>query len=132
MRDSLKEYDAQNMFVRPVVKRMFQQGTGLKVEEWLTQAAEMTLRLQRLIVNGQEEQPAIDRSALAAYLTSVRRMEEYITKQETDARGWMKDPAQLQLALDALLQRRETVRKLAQVLAQMQQQGATAPGASLA
>jgi hypothetical protein len=32
-----------------------------------------------------------------------------ITKQESDARGWIKDPQQLQTALAALAQRKATV-----------------------
>ncbi len=119
---NLKEYEEQNMFVRPVVKRMFQRGTGLKVEDWLTQAEDMTRRLQSLSEDGHAEQSALDAPTLAAYLAAVRRMGDYITKQEADARGWMKDLAQLQLALDALRQRKATVQKLADVLAQMQQQ----------
>ena len=45
LRTNLREYDELSMFQRPIVKRMFQQGTGLKVEEWLKSAQEMTQRL---------------------------------------------------------------------------------------
>jgi NAD(P)-dependent dehydrogenase (short-subunit alcohol dehydrogenase family) len=123
VRANLKECDEQNMFVRPIVKRMFQQGTGLKVEDWLAQAQDMTHQLESLSASGQAEQPALDAQALAAYLASVRRMGDYITKQEADARGWMRDPAQLQLALDTLRQRKATMQQLAAVLAQLQQRG---------
>ncbi len=124
---NIREYDEQNMFVRPVVKRMFQQGTGIEVEEWLAQAQEMTHRLQglqnalRTQTNGSLGQPSFDRAALDVYLISLRRMAAYITKQESDARGWMRDPAQLSAALDALRQRGETVRRLLDVLENVQQ-----------
>jgi hypothetical protein len=48
----------------------------------------------------------------------------YITKQEGDARGWMKDPARLQAALQALDQRKRTVQRLLAVLSEIQQRGA--------
>jgi NAD(P)-dependent dehydrogenase (short-subunit alcohol dehydrogenase family) len=124
---NIHEYDEQNMFVRPVVKRMFQQGTGMKVEEWLAQAQRMTRRLHNLQSVLSDEihvslrQPSFDSAALDAYLVSLRGMATYITKQESDARGWMRDPAQLSAALDALRQRRETVRRLIEVLEEIQQ-----------
>ena len=45
VRANQKEYESLSMFQRPVVKRMFQQGTGLKVEEWIERAEAMTLAL---------------------------------------------------------------------------------------
>jgi hypothetical protein len=45
-------------------------------------------------------------------------MVDYISKQEGDARGWIKDQAQLQAALAALRVRKETVRSLVSVLAE--------------
>ncbi len=42
-----------------------------------------------------------------------------MTKQESDARGWIKDPKQLELALAALAERKDTAQKLAAALAQL-------------
>jgi NAD(P)-dependent dehydrogenase (short-subunit alcohol dehydrogenase family) len=123
---NIREYDEQNMFVRPVVKRMFQQGTGMKVEEWLANAQDMTRRLQHVQgalsdqTKGSLEKPSFERSALDAYLGSLRRMAAYITKQESDARGWMRDPPQLNAALSALRQRGETVGQLIDALEDIQ------------
>jgi NAD(P)-dependent dehydrogenase (short-subunit alcohol dehydrogenase family) len=134
---NIREYDEQNMFVRPVVKRMFQQGTGMKVEEWLALAQGMTRRLQNVQgalndqTKGSLEKPTFDRAALDAYLVSLRRMATYITKQESDARGWMRDPAQLSVALDALRQRGETVRRLIEALEEVQQHIAPRPAAQV-
>ena len=105
VRTNQQEYEEQNMFVRPVVKRMFQQGTGLKVEAWVAQAMDMTHRLQSgsaAETEGNGSHLALDQARLAAYIASLQRMADYITKQEGDARGWMKDPAQLQAALRSL------------------------------
>ena len=125
VRTNQKECGEQNMFVRPVVKRMFQQGTGLKVEDWVAQAEDMTRRLQKTeTASTTAGQSALDVAQLATYIASLQRMLAYITKQEGDARGWMKDPAQLQAALQALDERKQTVRQLIAVLGEMRQQGA--------
>lgn len=42
VRGNREEYESLSMFQRPVVKRMFQQGTGLKVDEWIERAEAMT------------------------------------------------------------------------------------------
>jgi NAD(P)-dependent dehydrogenase (short-subunit alcohol dehydrogenase family) len=121
-----REYAEQNMFVRPVVKRMFQQGTGLTVEAWVAQAEDMTRRLQQIATATPTTagQSALDEMQLATYCASLQRMLAYITKQEGDARGWMKDPVQLHAALQALDERKQTVRQLIAVLGEMRQQGA--------
>ena len=50
-------------------------------------------------------------------------MVDYITRQEGDARGWIRDPEQLKAALEALRERKKTVQRLVSVLAGMQQPG---------
>jgi len=115
---NIKEYDEQNRFVRPVVKRMFQQGTGLKVEAWLALAQGMTSRLERALESARAGQAALDPAWVESYLGYLHCMVDYISKQEGDARGWIKDQAQLQAALAALRERKETVRSLVSVLAE--------------
>jgi NAD(P)-dependent dehydrogenase (short-subunit alcohol dehydrogenase family) len=111
MRANIKEYDELSLFQRPIVKRMFQQGTGLKVEDWLTSAQEMTRRL--------ESATPSEPSALTRYIDQLKRMVDFIAKQETDARGWIKDPKQLQIALEALSERKATAQKLSHALSEM-------------
>jgi NAD(P)-dependent dehydrogenase (short-subunit alcohol dehydrogenase family) len=118
---NIKEYDEQNRFVRPVVKRMFQQGTGLKVEAWLALAQETTSRLERAAADAEAGQVVLDPSWVESYLGHLRQMVDYISKQEGDARGWIRDPAQLQAALAALRERKESVQSLVRVLDEMQQ-----------
>ena len=88
MRANQKEYDELSMFQRPIVKRMFQQGTGLKVEDWIASAEQMTCQL--------ESDRPLEANTRHAYLAQLKRMADFITKQESDARGWIKDPQQLQ------------------------------------
>jgi DNA repair ATPase RecN len=111
VRTNIREYDELSMFQRPIVKRMFQQGTGLKVEDWLASAQDMSRRLGSAT--------PIEPSALNTYLAQLRRMAEFIAKQENDARGWMRDPQQLKAALAALAERKATVQKLEQALAEL-------------
>ena len=112
------------------VKRMFQQGTGLKVEEWQAQAQDMTQRLESAAKNERDEQALLERSMLETYTAHLQRMADYITKQASDARGWIKDPEKLKVALEALHDRQETVQKLASVLAEMQQEKHASPAHS--
>jgi NAD(P)-dependent dehydrogenase (short-subunit alcohol dehydrogenase family) len=112
---NIKEYDEQSMFVRPVVKRMFRQGTGMTATEWLGQAQNMTNYLERL--SGQNA--TLNDSRITTYIAQLQRLAEYIKKQEGDARGWIKDPEKLNEALEALHARGETVRKQASLLTEM-------------
>lgn len=107
VRGNQKEYESLSMFQKPVIKRMFQQGTGLKVEEWIARAEQMT----RVLENGTAtEQMRTEYSVL------VQRMIAFITKQESDARGWIKDAKQLESALAALAERKTTAQKLVDAL----------------
>ena len=112
---NIKEQDEQSMFVRPVIKRMFQQGTGMTATEWLDQAQGMTNHLDRL--NRQHETLKVSR--ITTYILQLQRLAEYIKKQEGDARGWIKDPDKLKEALEALHAREETVRKQVSLLTEM-------------
>jgi hypothetical protein len=108
LRAYVKEYDELSMFVRPVVKRMFQQGTGLKLEAWLAQAETMTRKLE-----GAGDGAALD---CAAYRAQLERLGEFLVKQEADARGYFKDPVRLSAALDGLRERQGVVRRLREAM----------------
>jgi hypothetical protein len=90
---------------------MFQQGTGLKVEEWIARAESMTRALEAGTATPQMR---------ADYLALVQRMVTFITRQEADARGWIKNPQQLQAALNALAERKSTAQALADALSRNQ------------
>lgn len=107
VRANQKEYESLSMFQKPVIKRMFQQGTGLKVEEWMVRAEAMTQALETGTVTDQMR---------TGYVQLVQRMIAYITKQEADARGWIKDPEQLKIALAALAERKDTAQRLVEAL----------------
>lgn len=107
VRANQKEYESLSMFQKPVVRRMFQHGTGLKVEEWLARAEAMTFALERGSVTPRMQ---------TEYVELVQRMIAFITKQESDARGWIRDAEQLRIALVALAERKETARKLVNAL----------------
>jgi len=107
LQDNIREYSELTMFQRPLVKRMFQQGAGLKVEEWLAQAQAMTRQLEAGAgVSGQ----------VGPYVASLQRLAQYIRKQESDARGYFKNQADLNRALQALEERHSVVAQLAAAL----------------
>ena len=107
VRANQQEYESLSMFQKPVIKRMFQQGTGLKVEEWITRAEAMT----RALENGTSTT-----QMRADYIQLLKRMIVYITRQESDARGWIKDRKQLEVALAALAERKEIAQNLCDTL----------------
>jgi hypothetical protein len=117
-----REYAELTLFQRPIVKRMFQQGTGLSVEGWLTDAREMGQLLQAMTQG--EATPAAER--LRDYTARIRRLAAYHQKQEADARGWFKDPEKLRIALEALRARRLTAEELATTLEKMASQSPSA------
>ncbi|HWI66347.1 MAG TPA: SDR family oxidoreductase [Symbiobacteriaceae bacterium] len=108
LRDHIREYSELTMFQRPVVRRMFQSGTGFKVEEWLANAETMTRQLQA--GNWRE----IDRDTYVGWL---RRLAGFIKKQESDARGFFRNQDDLNRALAALGERQAVVNGLADALA---------------
>ena len=108
VRANQEEYESLSMFQRPVVRRMFHQGTGLRVEEWIARAEAMTRALENHTATAQLR---------TEYLALVERMAAFISKQESDARGWIKDARQLETALAALAERKDTAQKLADALA---------------
>jgi NAD(P)-dependent dehydrogenase (short-subunit alcohol dehydrogenase family) len=112
---NIKEQDEQSMFVRPVIKRMFQQGTGMTATKWLDQAQGMTSHLEWL----SRQHATLTESRVTTYIAQLQRLAEYIKKQEGDARGWIKDPEKLKEALEALHAREETVCKQVSLLTEM-------------
>jgi NAD(P)-dependent dehydrogenase (short-subunit alcohol dehydrogenase family) len=112
LRTNIREYSELTMFQRPIVKRMFQQGTGLSVENWLTSAEEMTEWLDQQVAGA----GALDRARVSSYLAQLRKFAEFITKQESDARGWIRDPQKLVVALEALRERQALIRHLIELL----------------
>lgn len=115
LRDNIREYADLSVFQRPVIKRMFQSATGLRVEEWLAQAEAMTAKLSGVAAAGSLT-ASIPAAQLTAYIAQLRRMVTYFVKQEADARGWFKDPAKLALALTTLKERQAAFADLADAL----------------
>ncbi|BAS27794.1 SDR family NAD(P)-dependent oxidoreductase [Limnochorda pilosa] len=118
--ENVREYAELTAFQRPIVRRMFLQGTGLKVEEWLARAQEMTQRLRAALAQeagtGSPQLPGLAPRNLAAYADQLRRMCEYVGKQESQARGWIRDPQVLETALRALEERKVTSATLAALI----------------
>lgn len=106
---NIREYSELSMFQRPIVRRMFQQHAGMSVEEWLANAEEMSTHLE-----SRGKHPS--REALDTYAAQLERLAKFILKQETDARGFFKNQADLDKALRALAERREVVTRLGMLI----------------
>lgn len=119
LRANIKEYDDLTLFQRPIARRMFQQGTGLKAEEWLASAQAMTQRLETAAGSAASGAPTLE--PLAAYIAQLERMAGFINRQETEARGWLKDPEMVRVALETLQYRKQATQALADVLTEIRQ-----------
>lgn len=95
---NVREYNELTLFQRPIVKRMFQSATGLKVEDWLEQARAASKQLERGGLARRDE-----------YIALLQKLAQYIKKQETDARGYFRNPEDLKRALTALKERHDVV-----------------------
>ena len=111
---NIKEYDELSVFMRQWVKRDFQQSNGLKVEEWLPKAQAMSKRLETAQALGGAA--SLPHSEIASYCAALDRMETYVGKQEGSARGWIKEPDKLAVALAALEERKAVVHNLSVAL----------------
>jgi NAD(P)-dependent dehydrogenase (short-subunit alcohol dehydrogenase family) len=103
-----RECDSLGMFQRQWYRRMLKQRTGLSLEDWETGSRELTA-----LVSG----PAADRQAIAEHADELKRLANYFLKLEAEARGYMKDPHQLEEALASLEGRRSAAARAAAALA---------------
>ncbi|MGE5676212.1 MAG: SDR family NAD(P)-dependent oxidoreductase [Mycobacterium leprae] len=106
-----REYNEQNAIVRPIVRRMFQQGTGLKMEEWIANAQAVS---QRLAAGA--GMPDGGDAGRTTYVRHLERLAAFLVKQEGDARGFFKNQQALNVALAALRDRRAVVTQLVDLL----------------
>lgn len=110
LRDNIREYDELTLFQKPIMRRMFQSGTGMKVEEWLAHAESIRRQLESAAGAG----TAPDAQKLGSYVSQLQRLAAFITKQESDARGFIRNPEKLRVALEELRERRRIVDELAE------------------
>jgi NAD(P)-dependent dehydrogenase (short-subunit alcohol dehydrogenase family) len=104
-----REFAELTLFQRPIVKRMFQQGTGRKVEDWRSRASALTETLARSGPAG------VGAAILASYVADLGRLAEYNARLEPQARGYLKGE-KLDAALVALRERRMVAERLAVAL----------------
>ena len=95
-----KEYESLGLFQRQWYKRTLKQRSGMSLDEWSDAASAI------------REQPA----AATRYIPALRRLAAYFLQLETDARGYIHDPARLGEAIAALEDRRAVAEKAASVL----------------
>lgn len=92
-----RECDSLGMFQRQWYRRMLKQRTGLSLEDWETDSRELTALAG---------DPAADRRVITEHADELKRLATYFLKLEAEARGYMKDPLQLEEAIAALEGRR--------------------------
>ena len=117
VRFNAREYQDLTPFQRPIIKRMFQSGTGLKVEDLISPAAEMTRCL---------EQAKGPHSLSLSQIQVYRRQMEIVWPLTSPARRKMPaagsvTPQNWEIALQALQQRRDCALALSKVLGDIEQ-----------
>lgn len=103
------------MFQRAWVARTFQQRAGLTVDDWLRTAEDLSTELAALHSSGTASMEKLQ-SRLAWLKISLTRLADNFHKNCEDAKGWIKDPEALQVALEELERRENTVRDLSLAL----------------
>ncbi len=109
-----REYNELDIFRRGWVTRDFQKNTGMSVKDWLETASNLVVELEAA-PGSPEAQPI--RAKLSWLQDRLERLAAFFRKNQNDARGYIRDPQQLRLALAALEQREAAVRLLLETLA---------------
>ncbi|MGI2336201.1 MAG: SDR family NAD(P)-dependent oxidoreductase [Dehalogenimonas sp.] len=97
------EYERLSILVRQVAKRMFLQGTGLKIDEWRTYAAEMS----QVLTDGLE-----DEVLTSDYLDKLGHLHDFLAAQEAEAQNWVRNEEDLIMVVETLVFRRQVVNDL--------------------
>lgn len=110
-----RETNELGMFQRAWVARMFQQRTGLTVDDWLRTTHDLSAELATFHLSRKENLEKLQ-SRLPWLRASLTRLADNFHTNSKEAKGWIKDPEALQVALRALEHREKTVRALSQAL----------------
>ncbi len=119
LRANLEEIAALTLLRRPVARLRFRQGTGLRAEDWLAEAAEMSRRLDRAIAAGGAYSAILGRGTLPAFAARLRRLAAFDRQQEANAPRRFIDAETRDRALEALVERRQTTTELADALEEL-------------
>lgn len=103
------------VFQRAWVARTFQQRAGLTVDDWLRTAEDLSTELAAFHSTGASNKERLQ-SRLPWLKTSLNRLADNFHKNCEDAKGWIKDPEALQIALEELEHREKTARALSRAL----------------
>ncbi|MDV2988736.1 MAG: SDR family NAD(P)-dependent oxidoreductase [Dehalogenimonas sp.] len=101
------EYERLSILVRQVAKRMFLQGTGLKVDEWRVYAFEMS----QVLTDG-----VVDEVLTGDYLEKLGHLRDFLAAQEVEAQNWVKSDEDLISVVESLAFRRQVVNDLMSAL----------------
>lgn len=110
-----RETDELGVFQRAWVARTFQQRSGLTVDDWLRTAHNLSADLTALDLPGAANREKL-RSRLPWFKTSLDRLADNFHKNCEDAKGWIKGPEALQIALKVLEHREKTASALSRAL----------------
>ncbi len=114
-----REYNELDIFRRGWVTRDFQKNTGMSVKDWLETASNLVNELDLLVHSPNSLEAQAIRGKFPWLKDRLIRLAAFFRKNQNDARGYIRDPEQLTLALEALEQRESVVRALIAALEQV-------------
>lgn len=117
-----REFEEQGFFAKKWVKRTFAQRTGLNNKDWIETADNLIFQLQNLsewMKEGKTEELNKFKSKLPWIIAMLEKLADYFNSTIEDARGFIKDPHDLSLALEALDYREKAVHSLVSSLKKM-------------
>lgn len=103
-----KETDELGLFARKWMSKTFNKRCGMSIEKFI----ETMIQLEKEI-------PTLDMN-YAWYLTSLQKLAAHFKENIEDAKGWIKRPEDLTIAIQALKKREESVSKLINSLKNLQ------------
>jgi NAD(P)-dependent dehydrogenase (short-subunit alcohol dehydrogenase family) len=95
-----REFQSLGMFQRQWYKRTLKQRSGLSLDEWQTLSQKI------------KSDPAV----APRFASDLKKLAEYFTQLESDARGYIRDPDKLEAAIAALEARRSVADKASAAL----------------
>lgn len=104
-----REFKEQGFFARKWAERTFGQKTGLNNKDWIETADSLISQLQNISKEGELNE---FKAKLSWTIAMLEKLADYFNSTTEDAKGFIKDPHDLSLALEALAYRENAVRLL--------------------
>ncbi|MFX1566870.1 MAG: SDR family NAD(P)-dependent oxidoreductase [Promethearchaeota archaeon] len=118
-----QEINDLGLLARKWMNNTFAKRCGLKLEKYIEAITEFENEMQKVLINilNQKEHDSLSvLKKLPWFIQILERLADHFHKSIDDAKGWIKDPEELKIALEVLDNREKTVLNLISNLNQME------------